>query len=57
MWNFPISGIAAIPGKVGEVVETIPDKLGVVVDTVLANEKTIVEEKEESVEKWSTQPL
>ena len=35
----------------GEVVETIPDKLGAAVDTVLANEKTIVEEKEESVEK------
>lgn len=32
----------------GEVVEAIPDRLGEVVDTVLANEKTVVEEDDES---------
>ena len=43
-----ISGIAAIPGKVGEVVETIPGQLGAMVDKILANEKTVIEENDES---------
>ena len=44
--SFLISGIASIPAKVGEVVETIPDKLGAFADSVLANEKTVVEEED-----------
>lgn len=43
-----VHGIAAIPGKVGEVVETIPGKLGAMVDKILANEKTVIEENAES---------
>merc|ERR1712038_785866 len=34
-----VHGIAAIPGKVGEVVETIPGKLGQVVDVILNNQE------------------
>lgn len=47
-----ISGIAAIPARVGEVMETIPGKLGAMVDTMLANEKTltVVEDNDESQE-------
>lgn len=47
-----VHGIAAIPARVGEVMETIPGKLGAMVDTMLANEKTltVVEDNDESQE-------